>query len=75
MNNKVELERLIQMMFPAGMFPFVDEVTLVQLYRAYSIGFKDGFAKYNPDFTIADYTKEKTISERLHDLEQKRTQD
>lgn len=67
MSTQINLDTLIQQMFPMSAFPTVDEQTLVYLYRAYSIGFKDGFSKSHPDVKIQ---MEPTLGERLYAAEQ-----
>lgn len=56
------------------MFPGVDEQTMVQLYRAYSCGFKEGYGLSHPA-VIIDMGNKPTLGELLHAAEQKRTQD
>ena len=67
MIDTINLDNLIQQMFPSSAFPVVDEQTLVYLYRAYSIGFKDGFSRSHSDVKIQ---RESTLGERLYAAEQ-----
>ena len=67
MIDTINLDNLIQQMFPSSAFPVVDEQALVLLYRAYSIGFKDGFSRSHSDVKIQ---RESTLGERLHAAEQ-----
>lgn len=69
MTNKINLDETIEQMFPLSAFPTVDEQTLVYLFRAYSIGFKDGFSKRNPDATI-EIVRKPTVGEYLNATQQ-----
>ena len=69
MTNKINLDETIEKMFPLSAFPTVDEQTLVYLFRAYSIGFKDGFSKRNPDATI-EIVRKPTVGEYLNATQQ-----
>ncbi len=70
MTNSIKLDETIQAMFPVSMFPTVDEPTMVLLYRAYSVGFKDGYAKKNPN-VIIESDRKPTIGEYLYAAQQK----
>lgn len=48
----IDLDELITQNFPSSAFPNVDEETLVQIFKAYSLGFKDGYSKRNSDATV-----------------------
>ena len=56
------------------MFPGVDEQTMVQLYRAYSCGFKEGYGLSHPA-AIIDMGNKPTLGELLHAAQQKGSQD
>jgi len=47
---------------------------MVQLYRAYSCGFKEGYGLSHPA-VIIDMGNKPTLGELLHAAEQKRSQD
>lgn len=74
MEKKVKLDETIQKRFPASMFPGADEQTMVQLYRAYSCGFKDGYGLNHPG-AIIDMGNKPTLGELLYAAQQERTQD
>lgn len=70
--KKISLDEVIQRQFPASMFPSVDEETMVQLYRAYSCGFKEGYALNHPA-VIIDMGSNPTLGELLHAAQQERS--
>ncbi len=70
--TSINLDELIQQKFPPSMFPGADEQTMVQIYRAYSCGFKDGYAMRNPDATI-QVKRNATLGELLHAAQQERS--
>lgn len=70
--KKINLDETIQKRFPSSMFPAADEQTLVQLYRAYSCGFKEGFGLSNPN-AIIDMGSKPTLGELLYAAQQERS--
>lgn len=68
--KKINLDEIIQKQFPSSMFSSVDEQTLVQLYRAYSCGFKEGFGLQHPG-VIIDIGNNPTLGELLYATQQK----
>lgn len=72
--KKVNLDKVIQKQFPASMFPGADEQTMVQLYRAYSCGFKDGYGM-NHVGAIINMGSKPTLGELLYAAQQERLED
>lgn len=72
MTKSINIDEVIQLKFPVSMFPSVDEQTMVQLYRAYACGFKDGYAMRNPD-AIIEVKRNPTLGELLHATQQERS--
>jgi len=72
--NKINLDEVIQRQFPSSMFPSADDQTLVQLYRAYSCGFKEGYGLSHPG-AIIDMGNKPTLGELLHAAQQERSED
>ena len=56
------------------MFPEADHKTMVMLYKAYSLGFKEGYSLSHPDATI-DIGNSKTLGEILYAAQQERSKD
>ena len=72
--KKINLDEVIQKKFPASMFPGADEQTMVQLYRAYSCGVKDGYGMSNHNVMI-DMINKPTLGELLYAAQQKGIKD
>jgi len=70
--EKINLDEIITKRFPASMFPGADEQTLVQLFRAYSCGFKEGFGLQHPN-AIIDIGSKPTLGELLYAAQQERS--
>jgi len=54
------------------MFPSADDQTMVMLFRAYSCGFKDGYAESHPN-AIIDMGNQPTLGELLYAAQQERS--
>lgn len=75
--KKINLDETIQKRFPVSMFsmlPEIDEQTMVHLYRAYSLGFKEGYGLSHPA-AIIDLGSKPTLGELLYAAQQKGPQD
>ena len=72
MSEKINLDETITKLFPASMFPSVDEQTLVLLFKAYSCGFKDGYRFSHPN-AIIDMGSKPTLGELLYAAQQERS--
>lgn len=72
----VNLDEMIEKLFPWTPFAehLENEHFLKQLYKAYSLGFKDGYGKRNPD-AIIQLIRKPTIGETLNATQQEGSQD
>ena len=81
MTKKINLDEIIIKQFPTTLFTGIsnevlvrgDEV-LLQAYRAYSLGFKEGYGLWHPGDMIEMGTTP-TLGEKLNAAQQKRSED
>ena len=73
MTKKINLDEIIIKQFPTTLFGELSDEALLQAYRAYSLGFKEGYALGHPGDMIEMGTAP-TLGEKLNAAQQKRSE-
>lgn len=74
MTKKINLDEIIIKQFPTTLFGELSDEALLQAYRAYSLGFKEGYGLGHPGDMIEMGTTP-TLGEKLNAAQQKRSED
>jgi len=72
--KKINLDEIIIKQFPTTLFGELSDEALLQAYRAYSLGFKEGYGLGHPGDMIEMGTTP-TLGEKLNAAQQKRSED
>lgn len=71
MTKKINLDEIIIKQFPTTFFGELSDEALLQAYRAYSLGFKEGYGLGHPGDMIEMGTAP-TLGEKLHAAQQEK---